>query len=58
MPRKRGERMVMISVHLPQSDLEALDKLVEAGVFPNRAEALREAIRLLLLKYSPTHLRR
>jgi len=51
MPRKRGERIAMISVHLPQGDLEALDQLVKAGVFPSRAEALREAIRLLLEKY-------
>ncbi len=42
--------MVLISVHIPKQMLDELDKLVQEGRFPNRSEAIRVAIRDLLLK--------
>ena len=56
MPRTVGgkakEKMVLISVHLPKPMLEELDELVKKGVFPSRSEAIRIAIRDLLLRES------
>jgi len=42
--------MVLISVHLPRPMLDELDELVRKGAFPSRSEAIRIAIRDLLLK--------
>jgi len=50
MPRKIGEDMVLISVHLPRQMIEELNELVKRGVFPSRSEAIRVAIRDLLLR--------
>ena len=52
MPKTKGEKMVLISVHLPKQMLEELDELVKRGVFPSRSEAIRIAIRDLLLRES------
>ncbi|AIF69586.1 transcriptional regulator [Palaeococcus pacificus DY20341] len=46
MPRK----MKIISVQLPQSLINAIDTLVRRGVYPNRSEAIRTAIRDLVKK--------
>jgi len=43
-------RMVLISVHIPKQMLDELDELVREGRFPNRSEAIRTAIRDLLLR--------
>ncbi|AFK22308.1 ribbon-helix-helix domain-containing protein [Pyrococcus sp. ST04] len=43
-------KMKIISVQLPQSMIHGLDALVKRGVFPNRSEAIRVAIRELLKK--------
>jgi len=48
---KANEKMVLISVHIPRQLLEELDELVKRGVFPSRSEAIRIAIRDLLLRY-------
>jgi antitoxin ParD1/3/4 len=41
--------MKMITLHLPEPYIQALDKLVnEDRVYPNRAEAIRIAVRDLL----------
>ncbi|MGC8570758.1 ribbon-helix-helix domain-containing protein [Caldivirga sp.] len=51
MPKtKSEEKMVLISVHIPRQMLEELDELVRSGVFPSRSEAIRVAIRDLLLR--------
>jgi len=51
MPKtKAKEKMVLISVHIPKQMLEELDELVKKGVFPSRSEAIRIAIRDLLLR--------
>ncbi|WP_297548595.1 ribbon-helix-helix domain-containing protein [Thermococcus sp.] len=43
-------RMKIISVQLPQGLINAMDQLVKKGVYPNRSEIIREAIRELLKK--------
>jgi len=51
MPKtKAKEKMVLISVHIPKQMLEELDELVKRGTFPSRSEAIRIAIRDLLLR--------
>jgi len=51
MPKtKAKEKMVLISVHIPKQMLEELDELVKRGTFPSRSEAIRVAIRDLLLR--------
>jgi len=50
--KKEKEKMVLISFHVPQAYVEMLDELVKSGVFPNRSEAVRAALRELLSKYS------
>jgi len=51
MPKSKAkEKMTLISVHIPKQMLEELDELVKNGVFPSRSEAIRIAIRDLLLK--------
>ena len=53
MPKtKAEEKMVLISVHIPRQMLEELDELVRRGVFPSRSEAIRVAIRDLLIRES------
>ncbi|MEM1807715.1 MAG: ribbon-helix-helix domain-containing protein [Pyrobaculum sp.] len=39
-----------MSVHVPKKMLEELDELVRRGIFPNRSEAIRAALRDLLYK--------
>lgn len=45
-----ARNMRIISVQLPQNLLNALDILVKRGVYPNRSEAIRVAIRDLVKK--------
>lgn len=41
--------MKQVHPHLPQKYIEGPDSLVKSGMYPNRAEAIRFAIRDLLL---------
>lgn len=41
--------MRLITIYLPEPYLEALDELVRRGFYPHRAEAIRLAIRDLIL---------
>ncbi|MEM2486677.1 MAG: ribbon-helix-helix domain-containing protein [Candidatus Bathyarchaeia archaeon] len=43
-----GLKMKMITLYLPEPYLEALDQLVNEKFYPNRAEAIRVAIRDLI----------
>jgi len=43
-----ARNMRIISVQLPQNLINALDMLVKRGVYPNRSEAIRVAIRDLI----------
>jgi len=49
-PSDKRDRMVLISVHVPKQLLDELDELVREGRFPNRSEAIRTAIRDLILR--------
>ena len=52
MPKtKASEKMVLISVHIPKQMLEELDELVRKGIYPSRSEAIRIAIRDLLIRH-------
>lgn len=42
--------MKLITLYVPQRHLEILDDLVRLEVYPNRAEAIRLAIRDLVIK--------
>jgi len=42
--------MRMITLHLPKPYIEDLDKLVNENFYPNRAEAIRAAVRDLLVE--------
>jgi transcriptional regulator, CopG family len=48
---RRKEPMELISVHLPKPMLAALDNLVRRGIYPNRSEAIRDALAKLLASY-------
>ena len=51
MPRPvSGRKMMLISVHIPAQMLQELDDLVKTGVYPSRSEAIRVAIRDLILR--------
>ena len=43
--QRSGEKMRLITVHLPVAYISALRKLVEEGLYPNVSEAIRVAIR-------------
>ncbi len=42
---------VVLPVRYPQSNLDDVDKLVDAGLYKNRSEALRDAARMLIRKH-------
>ncbi|MCS7126002.1 MAG: ribbon-helix-helix domain-containing protein [Aigarchaeota archaeon] len=37
--------MKVVTVHLPEPYIEAIDELVKKRIYPNRAEAIRMAVR-------------
>ncbi len=39
--------MERVTIRIPTTQLERVESLVDAGVFPNRSEAIRAAIRQL-----------
>lgn len=42
--------MRWVSVRLPKDVMKGIDKLVQEGKFPNRSEAIREGVILLLVR--------
>jgi Arc/MetJ-type ribon-helix-helix transcriptional regulator len=53
MPKtKADDKMILISVHLPKQLLGELDEMVRQGRFPSRSEAIRVAVRDLILRES------
>jgi Arc/MetJ-type ribon-helix-helix transcriptional regulator len=40
--------MKVVTVHLPEAYLEAIDELVRKRLYPNRAEVIRMAVRDLI----------
>jgi antitoxin ParD1/3/4 len=43
-----GDELKLITLYIPETYLRALDKLVGENYYPNRAEAIRVAIRDLV----------
>ncbi|MCC6050716.1 MAG: ribbon-helix-helix domain-containing protein [Thermofilum sp.] len=41
----------VVSVKLPVGLVDALDELIEEGFFQNRSDAVREAVRRLIVEY-------
>jgi antitoxin ParD1/3/4 len=44
LPREKNQ-MKLITLYLPETYIKALDQLVDERFYPNRAEAIRVAIR-------------
>ena len=44
------EKMILISVHIPKNLLRELDELIAQGYFPSRSEAIRIAVRDLIMR--------
>jgi len=47
--RPKRKHMKLITLHLPEHYIQTLDKLVEQRYYSSRAEAIRAAIRDMLL---------
>jgi antitoxin ParD1/3/4 len=45
LSRRRRSEMKLITLYLPEPYIKALDQLVNEKFYPNRAEAIRVAIR-------------
>lgn len=45
-------KSVLLQVKVPENVIVALDRLIEAGVFRSRSEAVAEGIRRVLIAYS------
>ena len=41
-------RLVVVAVHLPKIYVDKLEELVRRGLYPNRSEAIRMAVRDLI----------
>jgi len=46
----KDERLVLVSFRIPKQMLDELDELVREGVFSSRSEAIRAAIRDLIIR--------
>jgi len=44
------KKLTVISIHIPKIYLKIIDDLVELGLYPSRAEAIRVAIRDMILR--------
>jgi len=40
----------VVTVHLPEAYIEAIDQLVKRRMYPNRAEAIRMAVRDFIME--------
>ncbi len=45
-----GARMRVVTICMPESYVEGVDKLIKQGMYPNRSEVIRIAIRDLLVE--------
>ena len=45
-------RTRLVTVHMPVGLLEAVDRLVELGLFPNRSEAVRVAVYMMVERFT------
>lgn len=46
--------MKVVTVHLPEAYIEAIDQLVRRKLYPNRAEAIRMAVRDFIMEEAVT----
>jgi len=46
----RKSHLRLVSIHLPESYVYGLDELVDKGLYPSRSEAIRVAVRDLLMR--------
>jgi len=44
--------MKLITLYLPEPYIKALKRIVDAGYYPNRAEAIRTAVRILMKEHN------
>ena len=44
--------MRMVTLYLPEPYIKALERMVNAGYYPNRAEAIRTAVRALMKEHN------
>lgn len=51
MRKRKGERMIVVTFHIPENQLEMLDNLVRKRGYTSRSEAVRIALREFLDKY-------
>jgi len=51
MPKKKYGSMATVCVNMPKELLEAVDEMIDAGLFPNRSEVVRAAVRELAARY-------
>ncbi len=49
--RKNNKDAVILTLRLPQALLQRMDALIDEGVFQNRGELIREAIRRIIIEY-------
>jgi hypothetical protein len=49
--RKTNKNTVTLTMRVPTELLVRMDSLIERGIFQNRGELLREAIRRLIMEY-------
>ncbi|MEM4422060.1 MAG: ribbon-helix-helix domain-containing protein [Pyrobaculum sp.] len=58
MPKRDGEKMALISVHLSPKMLQQIEELVRRDLSSSQREAIRSAIRELLLNHGADRERR
>lgn len=49
--KKGGKRMIVVTFHIPENQLETLDNLVRERGYTSRSEAIRIALREFLDRY-------
>jgi Arc/MetJ-type ribon-helix-helix transcriptional regulator len=50
LPSQEVVGVRVVTVHLPEAYIEAIDQLVRRRLYPNRAEAIRMAIRDFIME--------
>ena len=49
---KQGDAMIPVQIRINRKMVEKIDQLVEAGVYSNRSEVIRDATRRLVIEFS------
>ena len=48
---KKKQKMTVITFHIPEAWLEAIDQIIRKRIFPNRAEFIRAAVREYIMEW-------